>query len=101
MVNEGEISTIKLTSGEEVVAKIMKIEDGVLVLRQPVSIAPSHNGGPPMLVPSMFTAELDKDVIMYGTAISMIAPTRGDIKASYIKATSGIDVPPEKKILVG
>ena len=101
MVNEGEISTLKLTSGEEVVAKIMSIEDGVLVLRQPVSIAPSHNGGPPMLVPSMFTAELDKDVIMYAGAISMIAQTRGDIKSSYIKATSGIDVPPEKKILVG
>jgi hypothetical protein len=99
MVNEGEINTIKLTSGEEVVAKIMKIEDGMLVLKQPVSIAPGPQSM--QLVPSMFTADLDKDVIMYGTAISMIAPTRADIKASYIKATSGIDVPPEKKILVG
>jgi len=99
MATEGEINTIKLTSGEEIVAKIMKIEDGVLVLRHPVSIAPGPQNM--QLVPSMFTAELDKDVIMYGSAIAMIAPTRDDIKTSYIKATTGISVPPEKKILVG
>ena len=98
-MNEGEISTIKLTSGEEVVAKIIKIADGMLIIKQPVSIAPGPNA--PQLVPSMFTAELDQEVIMYATAIAMIAPTRGEVKASYIKATSGIDVPPEKKILVG
>ncbi len=98
-MNEGEISTIKLTSGEELVAKIIKIADGMLVIKQPVSIAPGPQS--PQLVPSMFTAELDQEVIMYATAIAMIAPTRGEVKASYIKATSGIDVPPEKKILVG
>jgi hypothetical protein len=98
-MNEGEINTIKLTSGEEVVAKIIKIADGMLVIKQPVSIAPGPQS--PQLVPSMFTAELDQEVIMYATAIAMIAPTRGEVKASYIKATSGIDVPPEKKILVG
>ena len=98
-MNEGEISTIKLTSGEDLVAKIIKIADGMLVIKQPVSIAPGPQS--PQLVPSMFTAELDQEVIMYATAIAMIAPTRGEVKASYIKATSGIDVPPEKKILVG
>ena len=98
-MNEGEINTIKLTSGEEVVAKIVKIADGMLVIKQPVSIAPGPQNM--QLVPSMFTADLDQEVIMYATAIAMIAPTRGEIKASYIKATSGIDVPPEKKILVG
>ena len=99
MINEGEISTIKLASGEELVAKIMKIEDGMLIIKQPVSIAPGPQNM--QLVPSMFTAELDKDVILYASAIALIAPTRSDIKTSYIKATSGIDVPPEKKILVG
>lgn len=98
-MNEGEINTIKLNSGEEVVAKIVKIADGMLVIKQPVSIAPGPQNM--QLVPSMFTADLDQEVIMYATAIAMIAPTRGEIKASYIKATSGIDVPPEKKILVG
>ena len=62
-MNEGEINTIKLTSGEEVVAKIMKIEDGMLVVKQPVSIGPSPNGGAPMLMPSMFTAEMDRSVL--------------------------------------
>lgn len=99
-MNEGEISTIKLNSGEEVVAKIMNIADGTLVVKHPVSIAPGPNGAP-QLVPSMFTAELDKDVIMYAGSIAMIAPTRDDIKTAYIKATTGIDVPPEKKIIMG
>ena len=100
-MNEGEISTIKLASGEELVAKIMTIADGTLVIKQPVSIAPSPNGGPPMLVPSMFTAEMDRDVILYASAISMIAPTREDVKVAYIKATTGIDVPAKKQIITG
>jgi len=101
MVNEGEINTIKLTSGEEVVTKIMKIDEGVLVIKQPVSIGPNPNGGPPMLIPSMFTAEMEKDVILYATSISMIAPTREDVKVAYIKATTGIDVPAKKQIITG
>jgi hypothetical protein len=100
-MNEGEISTIKLTSGEEVVAKIMKIDDGVLVIKQPVSIGPNPNGGSPVLMPSMFTVEMDKDVILYGSAISMVAPTREDVKVAYIKATTGIDVPAKKQIITG
>ena len=100
-MNEGEINTIKLTSGEEVVAKIMKVADGMLVVKHPVSIGPSPAGGAPMLVPSMYTAEMDKDVILYASAISMVAPTREDVKVSYIKATTGIDVPAKKQIITG
>jgi len=96
-----EIQTIKLASGEELVAKVIKAEDGMLIIRQPVSIAPNPNGGAPMLIPSMFTAEMDKDVIMYATSISMIAPTREEVKVSYIKATTGIDVPAKKQIITG
>lgn len=100
-MNEGEISTIKLTSGEEVVAKIMNVADGMLVVKHPVSIGPNPQGGAPMLVPSMYTAEMDKDVILYASAISMVAPTREDVKVSYIKATTGIDVPAKKQIITG
>jgi hypothetical protein len=100
-MNEGEINTIKLTSGEEVVAKIMNIEDGMMVIKQPVSIGPNPQGGPPMLMPSMFTAEMNKDVILYASAISMVAPTREDVKVAYIKATTGIDVPAKKSIITG
>ena len=100
-MNEGEINTIKLASGEEVVAKIIKIADGMLIVKHPVSIGPGPNGGAPMLMPSMFTAVMDQDVILYASAISMIAPTREGVKVSYIKATTGIDVPAKKSIITG
>jgi len=100
-MNEGEINTIKLTSGEEVVAKIMTISDGVLFVKHPVSIGPNPQGGAPMLVPSMYTAEMDRDVVLYASAISMVAPTREDVKVAYIKATTGIDVPAKKQIITG
>ena len=95
----GSTVTFKLNSGEELIAKLTQADGDWLEISAPVSVAPGPQGLG--LVPSMFTAELDQEVIMYATAIAMIAPTRGEVKASYIKATSGIDVPPEKKILVG
>jgi hypothetical protein len=49
----------------------------------------------------MFTAEMNQDVILYASAISMVAPTREDVKVAYIKATTGIDVPAKKSIITG
>jgi hypothetical protein len=52
-------------------------------------------------MPSLFSANLDKDVIVYVSGIVMTSDVREDIKASYIKATTGIDMPPAKSIITG
>jgi len=49
-----EIYTFKLNSGEELIAKVIGVDDTFLTITEPVSIGPSPNGGLG-LVPSLFT----------------------------------------------
>ena len=98
-IEKDEILTFKMITGEEVSAKIVAIADGMIVIKQPVTCVPAQQGL--QLMPSLFSANLDKDVIVYASGIVMTSDVREDIKASYIKATTGIDVPPAKSIITG
>ena len=49
-----QIYTFKLNSGEELIAKVVKVTDVFLTITEPVSIGPSPQGGLG-LVPSLFT----------------------------------------------
>jgi hypothetical protein len=86
-------------SGEEFVAKIVKIDDGVIVIKQPVSTGVTPQGL--QMMPSLLTANLDRDVLLYTSSIVMVSETREDVQTSYIKATTGIDIPPKKTIITG
>lgn len=98
-IEKDEVLIFKLASGEELIAKIVEVTDGMFILKQPISMAPTQQGL--QMMPSMFSANLDKEVVVYGTAVAMIADAKEDIKAKYIEVTTGVVVPPEKKILVG
>ena len=98
-IEKDDVLIFKLASGEEMIAKIVEVTDGMFILKQPISMAPTQQGL--QMMPSMFSANLDKEVVVYGTAVAMIADAKEDIKAKYIEVTTGVVVPPEKKILVG
>jgi hypothetical protein len=53
------------------------------------------------MMPSLFSANLDRDVLLYASGILMTTEVRDDVRAGYIKATTGIDVPPKKSIITG
>lgn len=95
---EGQVYTFKLSSGEEVVAKVKSAGSGYVVIEEPVSIAPGPQGMG--LVPSMFTAGSKEEVRLNTNSVSMYASTEDNVKMKYLEATTGIKVP-EKKILVG
>lgn len=98
-IEKDEILTFKLITGEEVVAKVVSVVDGMIVIKQPVTLVPGQQGL--QMMPSLFSANLDREVLLYASAIVMTTEVREDIKASYIKATTGIDVPPAKSIITG
>jgi hypothetical protein len=98
-ITQDEIYTFKVVSGEEFVAKIVRVDDGVLVIRNPVSTGVTPQGL--QMMPSLLTANMDRDVLLYSSSIVMVSSTREDVQASYIKATTGIDVPPKKSIITG
>ena len=93
-----EVYTFKLNSGEELIAKVIKIEENNIIIEEPVSVAPGPQGMG--LVPSLFTADPKTETRLNITSISVFAMTDESIKVKYIQATTGISVP-QKKIVLG
>jgi hypothetical protein len=99
VINVGQVYTFKLTSGEELIAKVMQDQlDDQIVIQDPVSVAPGPQGLG--LVPSMFTADLDTSIRINTNNITLYALTEDGVKMKYIEATTGIKVP-EKKLILG
>lgn len=93
-----EIYTLKLSSGEEVIAKVISIGENTLELSDPLSVAPNPQGMG--LMPSMFTSDHEKSVTLNTSAVTMFCQTADQVRAKYIEATTGI-VTASKKVLVG
>ena len=100
-VNVGEIYSLKMNSGEELIAKVVGIDviNEAIRIEQPVSVGPTPNGQMG-LVPSMFTYNHQKSVMLNTSSVAIIAETDEAIKAKYIQATTGIAVP-EKRVILG
>ena len=96
----GKVYTFKLNSGEEMIAKVMDTDPGNnhVTIQDPVSVAPGPQGMG--LVPSMFTADPDKNPWLNMNCVAISALTDESVRMKYIEATTGIKVP-EKRILVG
>jgi hypothetical protein len=95
----GEVMTMKLNSGEELIAKIVEGEvDGYITISNPVSVAPGPQGMG--LVPSLFTGNPDATTKLNTMSIAIFALTEENVKAKYLEATSGIKVP-SKKLIIG
>jgi hypothetical protein len=94
----GKVYTLKLNSGEELIAKITAVDEQFLSVENPVSVAPGPQGMG--LVPSLFTADHDNDVTINMNSVAMVADTEDGVKMKYLEATTGIKVP-EKKIIMG
>jgi hypothetical protein len=94
----GKVYTFKLNSGEEMIAKVVDAGDGYAMLQDPVSVAPGPQGMG--LVPSMFTADPDKNPRLNMSCVAIHSLTDENVRMKYIEATTGIKVP-DKKILVG
>lgn len=98
-IKAGQTYSFKLNSGEEVVAKLLQIENGYYLISDPVSIGPNPNGGLG-LVPSMFTVNIRSNVRLNTNSVALVADTDDNVKIKYIEATTGIKVP-DKKVILG
>ena len=87
-VTEGEVVTFKLTSGEELVAKL--VEDGPLYykLSRPMVIGMSPKG--PALMPYLFTVDPEKDVKLLKAVVAMAEATDKMFADQFIQQTTGI-----------
>ena len=87
-VCEGEVVTFKLTSGEELVAKL--VEDGAAYykLSRPMVIGMGQQG--PGLMPYLFTVHPDKDVKLNKSVVAMAEATDKQFADQFLQSTTGI-----------
>ena len=95
---ENTVYTIKLNSGEELIAKVLRQDASTVYVNEPASIAPGPKGM--QLMPSMFTADPSVEARINTNSIAICAKTDEEVKMKYIEMTTGIQVP-EKKIILG
>lgn len=97
-LQQGQVYTFKLNSGEELIAKVVVTGGDFITLEEPVSVAPGPQGMG--LMPSMFTADPASEVRLNTSCVTLYALTADGVKMKYIEATTGITVP-DKKLILG
>jgi membrane protease subunit (stomatin/prohibitin family) len=93
-----EVYTFKITSGEEVVAKVANVTDKYIELSDPLSVAPGPQGMG--LMQTVFTGEPGSPIQLNINTVTMYTVTEENIKVKYIETTTGLKVP-SKKIVLG
>jgi len=97
-IKTDEIYTLKLSSGEEIIAKIVSDSEDDYEVVHPIMVVVSQHGL--QLMPGLFTNNNDEFVTINKGSCVMLGITREDIKSKWIEATTGITTEP-KQILTG
>lgn len=87
-VTVGEVITLKLTSGEEIVAKLVEETDAYYKLSRPMVIGMGQQG--PGLMPYLFTVHPEKDVKLLKTTVTVAEATDESFAKQFLESTSGI-----------
>jgi len=97
-LTKDEVYTFKLSSGEEIMAKVVSTEGNMIEVTNPVGVAHTPQGMG--LIPCIFTMEERNSVMINTNSVTMWTLTADAIKMKYISAISGITVP-DKKLILG
>jgi hypothetical protein len=87
-VSVGEVITLKLTSGEEIVAKLAEETPTYYKLVRPQVIGMGPQG--PGLMPYLFTVHPDKEVKLLKTTVTVAEATDETFAKQFIQSTTGI-----------
>jgi len=87
-VTAGEVITLKLTSGEEIVSKLIEETPTHYKLSRPMVIGMGQQG--PGLMPYLFTVTPDKEVKLLKTTVTVAEATDEVFAKQFLESTSGI-----------
>jgi hypothetical protein len=87
-VSVGDVITLKLTSGEELIGKLAEETSTHYKLSKISVIAQGPKG--PGLMPYLFTVGPDRDVKLSKNTVTVCEPTDEQFAKQFIEATTGI-----------
>lgn len=89
-VSAGEVVTLKLTSGEEIVARLDEETDTHYKLTKPMVIGMGPNG--PGLMPYLFTVSQDKTIPLLKTTVTVAVASDKQFADQYMQSTTNIQI---------
>ena len=87
---EGDTVSLKLSSGEEIVARLDEENPKTFVLNKPMVLVMQQQGLG--LAPYMYSVSPDAKFNILATTVSCVAKTEADIADQYIASTSNIQM---------
>jgi hypothetical protein len=96
-LKENETTCLLLTSGKEIICKVLSISDTEVVVHAPLQLMQTPDGV--AFGPMMVMAEPKTAVVLYRTGISGHFAPEKEVMSAYASATSELVVPAAKKII--
>lgn len=87
---QGDVITLKLTSGEELIARFEEDTASGVKISKPMVLSMTPKGVG--MMPYLFTVNPDTDVTINHSAISVTAKTDADFAKQYMSSTTGIEL---------
>lgn len=96
--NSGDIVSFKLVNGDEIVAKVIEQTANGFSISGPCTVMPSGQGLG--LIQSLFSANDKAKVFLKNEHVMFYAESIEQMKAHYLKTTTGIEIRPKPGIVV-
>ncbi len=87
-VSVGEVVTFKITSGAEIMAKLVEETSTSYKVSKPMVVQVTNQGIG--MIPFVITVSPDKTIELFKNNVSSIAPTDKEFADSYTQGTTGI-----------
>jgi len=84
----GDVVSIRLSSGEEIVGKLLDDNDKTIKLKQPLSAIMSEKGL--AMLPFMLTVNPEADLVVNKNQIMITAKSIKEVADHYLQSTTGI-----------
>jgi len=85
---KGDVISVRLSSTEEIVGKLLEETDKTIKLKQPLAALMSEKGV--AMVPLMLTVNPESDLVINKNQIMIMAKTIKEVSDHYLQSTTGI-----------
>jgi len=87
-ISSGEVVSMKLASGEEIVSKLTEESDTFYKVSKPLLLSMNSQGVG--MIPFMFTVDMEKDITINKSTVIAIQTTEKQFANQYTQGTTGI-----------
>lgn len=86
---DGDIVSIKVTSGEEIIAKLVEEKDNSIIVTKPFALVPGQGGGLGMM-PWVLSISPDQKISINTNTVMLLHKTEEGIGKQYLEQTTGL-----------